>query len=1273
MRNDFKLRLLQDKEIYEYCIEQMGNNPVLKNNMPLGNDIYESENQLNDIIRSKSWFALSHDLEETNIQNKLILSNNLELARKVLSDGLLNLDYSDEVINNIFEKIVDVIENNNEIISSKMIDNKHLNEKLQRKLIPKYIDKLIPIISKNEVIRLYNSYEECQLKIYNSSIFKEIYDEMKIYQRIGIIEKTKVKSIKTELLLKDIDKYLMDYMGAELIKELDYDIQNQLMKKIINGELRCLNISGFLLNIDERLMNEYFKTVDKEKIENILDGFSLENKLEMLTRPIDIEFKQIITKQIKTLFLENRVRSLELQNKKYYQLLFEIISDEELYNVISSYEISRITFLLNIQNEKIAQMSKDIFIKELNDTETLDLMTMNINLNNFSKEIKIEILKKLPIKQLIEEMGKDADIDNYIIQKLKTNKEMFDDIDDSIYFSGRQIENIINNQELYGLLPDKLKLECYSFDIDEKLKKEMLEILKKDNSLIDYITIDEYIINNLSNDEILDLCYNATNFYMFLVKIKDEKLLEQILDIYESKEYKKSITWAFRDIKNEKIKCRMIETMKMSDLIELLKKDDYDEIVFTEIIKRQQDLEISDINGLLNDIPYMKTLQIIDNLSVKSLFNILENISSKQVEEKIMNYFNQDPTILKDASNLVYVLINLNEDNKKIIEDKVKEDSKKYLSGYNLLDKIPEEYIINLAPIIYNMDKYKDKIGILEYLQEKNMHLFLTFNNILLEDDILNVGIEIIEKLARYPEITGKINIMKNLNTYDLFLQIINTYKNDDFGILMEKIVLLTYELANKESKKLIQVIYTNDELQQLSNYFLKKSYNGIYEKERINFSSIAEYNKNKKQYFNKRFKSVGTLKEKKDIFLKEYFSMNLRKAEYIVNEYIGDIDNILVNQYIIDYINSINEIINCTEEELEELYNKQEDIFEIDEVIFIEHEIKKAYTNEIRKTTNELDNYETTRMIINDTEVNKLPYEFNLIVHSTDAYGSMTMINDNYNDSWNLSNRVKNHGICCTFITNRNLGIPAVKNKGILIGFKDFHENSINAMAPYDLHSVNDNVETTTIKPSKYLVSENIPKNTRHTHNEIVIERKELRREYQKNNTNIQPDYILVTSDMDKEIFENAKKASIELAKDGKTLPIYYIDKEEIYENERKKIIKKVSEFQITRNLKMLEEIIDIYESNRCGSIYSFKPKMYKFDEYINVEFIEKIIYEYIETEDNNENLGMIINILKNENNKFEQIKDLKQRKATFNIDIDGIESLVVSKVNGDEYGKQK
>ena len=53
-------------------------------------------------------------------------------------------------------------------------------------------------------------------------------------------------------------------------------------------------------------------------------------------------------------------------------------------------------------------------------------------------------------------------------------------------------------------------------------------------------------------------------------------------------------------------------------------------------------------------------------------------------------------------------------------------------------------------------------------------------------------------------------------------------YKNDDFGILIEKVVLLTDELANKECKKLIQETYTNEDLQQISNYLLTRNFKGI-------------------------------------------------------------------------------------------------------------------------------------------------------------------------------------------------------------------------------------------------------------------------------------------------------------------------------------------------------------------------------------------------------------------------------------------------------------
>ena len=78
-------------------------------------------------------------------------------------------------------------------------------------------------------------------------------------------------------------------------------------------------------------------------------------------------------------------------------------------------------------------------------------------------------------------------------------------------------------------------------------------------------------------------------------------------------------------------------------------------------------------------------------------------------------------------------------------------------------------------------------------------------------------------------------------------------------------------------------------------------------------------------------------------------------------------------------------------------------------------------------------------------------------------------MINDNYFDSWNYSDKTSNHGICTCFISNANLGAAPVAGKGVILGFTNLNENSITSMAPYDLVSRNEGITTTSRHPAMF------------------------------------------------------------------------------------------------------------------------------------------------------------------------------------------------------------
>ena len=261
-----------------------------------------------------------------------------------------------------------------------------------------------------------------------------------------------------------------------------------------------------------------------------------------------------------------------------------------------------------------------------------------------------------------------------------------------------------------------------------------------------------------------------------------------------------------------------------------------------------------------------------------------------------------------------------------------------------------------------------------------------------------------------------------------------------------------------------------------------------------------------------------------------------------------------------------------------------------------------------------------------------------------------MEMINDNYFDSWNYSEKTSNHGICASYISNSNLGTARVRGKGVMFGFVNLNENSISSLAPYDLVSRNDGIITTTRRPPMYTNTDSLADYTRHTHNEAVLERRNVSKD--SNYPVIQPDCIIIFEEMTEENKSNAIRAQRDFAAQGIELPIVYINRHKVVELEARKVAEMIKIFQENPNLELLAEIINKYESNRCGL---------DFETDLNAEelFQKDVIYNLIvstirqvkETEDK-DNAIKLINLIENENHKFKIIEEtIGDRAHTFDL----------------------
>jgi hypothetical protein len=167
----------------------------------------------------------------------------------------------------------------------------------------------------------------------------------------------------------------------------------------------------------------------------------------------------------------------------------------------------------------------------------------------------------------------------------------------------------------------------------------------------------------------------------------------------------------------------------------------------------------------------------------------------------------------------------------------------------------------------------------------------------------------------------------------------------------------------------------------------------------------------------------------------------------------------------------------------------------------------------------------------------------------------------------------------------------------------------------------------------------------TRHTHNEAVLERRNVQEDSEY--PVIQPDCIIIFEEMTDEIKSNAIRAQKDFKEQGIDLPIIYINKRKVIELEARKLDEMIKIYEREPNLTLLAEIINKYESNRCGL---------DFEENLNVEelFQKEKIKELILTAlrqvkevNNEEEINKFINLIAHEQYKFELIEETVGERA--------------------------
>lgn len=489
-----------------------------------------------------------------------------------------------------------------------------------------------------------------------------------------------------------------------------------------------------------------------------------------------------------------------------------------------------------------------------------------------------------------------------------------------------------------------------------------------------------------------------------------------------------------------------------------------------------------------------------------------------------------------------------------------------------------------------------DKVDLLEEMLGENKDALRHVNFGLFQDDIFYTNSIFIKYISRFPQISTQLVILQK-NNPQLCKLLLNRVKSyDDFKDNLEEIeILITYftkrcfdleldKLGNLSEKDI------EDLVDCAINYskYVRTYDNGLI---------LVEYGENYEQRlneeYNRRFQSAQSIEEKINVFLNKKYSMSIKEARTKLNEYASDLQNINgIQESDLAFIKEIEQVLNIQDpDKIEELFQKCEKTYRAQDVLQIQDRIAKqcaiTYVDSMKKVQDTVstaiqnqDNNEIEYIQFNGKRIPKIKLsgQFDLLVHSTDtAFTKEIKIDDDHDfvDAWKNSCEKSNHIISSCFINQDFLGCAPTYDNGVLYGFSTVSSEKIRLMGTTDINSYYKEFAYDAAK-RKYMSAFTMPYSSRRVYNEFEIERE-----------GTLPDYVIVFDDMTDAVKNNALRAASQF-----NIPILYIDKAEIEQQQIRNLKGMMNEFKINRDPSTLRRILNTYETNMAGWLLNRKDQ---------------------------------------------------------------------------------
>ncbi len=816
-----------------------------------------------------------------------------------------------------------------------------------------------------------------------------------------------------------------------------------------------------------------------------------------------------------------------------------------------------------------------------------------------------------------------------------------------------------NSLAFLSLLTEQEDIEKYYSNITIKT------LLDVSNSK-DFENLDKVKVKNILENGFPEYTFRYFNEFSEVANILTYYSLDEQLEILNSLEIgNKYFLLLNGNIKTRDTKFEMIKMM-MND---------------PEFRTSISDDNIENFTGFFDSLEAEYIDYIMNNADNHFLGFMLTFCKRNDLNIKFNEMINNNVLILNEFeySDAELIYGNLSEENRLLLDTKIN----------NILSDIGNSKVINLldeattAQKSAFIDAYNnglindEKLDFLAKIKNKNKFVLSTFNYSLFDETIYKFGDNLLTKLSKYYDVVEQIvELKKTPEKFNLFAQfVINDNTSMSTIVADQKMsILLNYLLENDISTDFTNIT-TLEELETARNIILKQidqfSILDPTGNEQVRDRSIIvpenftlkDYDSKLAQKCDALLKEAQNVTEVQNLIFNKYFSISIEDATELFRMYgtrFASIKGLDSDGIATTYLENMNNILNIsTMEEAIDFYNSfnTTNRYNMNETLNIINEIKQIYTKSLKSTL--FNPTEITGYV--EYEGKQIPIyqpkgDFQMLIQSTYTnYGGMPIINDNYFDSWNLSSRTANHGICCSLISNNNMGMALVKGPGVVIGFNSFSDEQMNMMAPYDIYTRNDGYVIKCQRPLLYLPGQEVMNETRHTHNEFNLERTNLTGEGEL--ANIQPDYVVVFEEMSDEQKQNAYKASVEF-----NVPLVYINKNTLAATESVKIDNLITEYKNTNNIELLKQILTLHENNRSG--YRNPTDSALITQYFSSDRISTVLTEAIENCSSKEELMYIKDILEDEIRKFDATLEATNRINEIDIDAKGLVEKIDNKI---------